>query len=150
MSDWFLILLVEDSRADVRIIERALNDGEVPHTLIVASGGQEALDLLDGIGQPEGTTNRFPDLILLDLNMPGMDGEQVLLTLKSDPLLRAIPVVVLTTSKRDDDILRTYLAGANTFIQKPSEYPSYQELVATLRSYWRDTALRPTLRRTRA
>ncbi|MGE3821324.1 MAG: response regulator [Isosphaeraceae bacterium] len=147
MSDCFHILLIEDSRADVKIIQRALSDGEVPHRLIVASNGPEALAYLDQAGAAAPSSTRFPDLILLDLNLPGMDGEQVLASLKSDPLLRAIPVIVLTTSRQEDDVLRTYLAGANTYIQKPAEYPSYQELVQTIRSYWRDTALRPTIRR---
>ena len=83
-----------------------------------------------------------PDLILLDLNLPGLDGCQVLTQIKSDPFLRMIPVVILTTSHREEDVLQTYLAGANTYIPKPAEYPSYCELVATLRHYWVDTALK--------
>ena len=87
-------------------------------------------------------TDREPDLILLDLNLPGLDGCQVLTQIKSDPFLRMIPVVILTTSHREEDILQTYLAGANTYIPKPAEYPSYRELVATLHHYWVDTALK--------
>ena len=71
-----------------------------------------------------------------------MDGCQVLTRIKSDPFLRMIPVVILTTSNREEDILQTYLAGANTYITKPDEYPSYRELVATLQHYWVDTALK--------
>ena len=82
------------------------------------------------------------DVVLLDLNLPGLDGCQVLTQIKSDPCLRMIPVVILTTSHREEDILQTYLAGANTYIPKPAEYPSYCELVATLRRYWVDTALK--------
>ncbi len=86
--------------------------------------------------------DREPDLILLDLNLPGMDGCQVLTRIKSDPFLRMIPVVILTTSDREEDILQTYQAGANTYISKPDEYPRYRELVATLEHYWVDTALK--------
>jgi CheY-like chemotaxis protein len=111
----FHILLIEDSPADVVIIERALKEGHVAHRLTV----------------------------LRDLNLPGPDGYQVLCRLKSDPDLRSIPVVVLTTSGREEDILQTYRAGANTYIQKPSEYPQYREMVQTLRKYWNDIALRP-------
>ena len=88
------------------------------------------------------TTDREPDLILLDLNLPGMDGCQVLTRIKSDPFLRTIPVVVLTTSEAEEDILQTYQAGANTYISKPGEYSRYRELVATLEHYWVDTALK--------
>ena len=87
-------------------------------------------------------SDREPDLILLDLNLPGLDGCQVLKRIKSDPFLRMIPVVILTTSNREEDILQTYQAGANTYITKPDEYPRYRELVATLEHYWVDTALK--------
>ena len=83
-------------------------------------------------------------MILLDLNLPGIDGAQVLAQIKLDPRLRAIPVVVLTTSRREEDISEIYLAGANTFIQKPSEYPKYRDLVKILELYWEKTALLPS------
>jgi CheY-like chemotaxis protein len=138
----FHILLVEDSRADAKIIERALRESQVAHRLTVISDGRTALDYLFGLRDENIPANREPDLILLDLNLPGLDGFQVLKEIKNDPMLRTIPVVVLTTSHREEDVLQTYLAGANTYIPKPAEYPSYQELVATLRHYWVDTALK--------
>lgn len=142
----FHILLIEDSRADVKIIERA-GRGEIRHRLTVLHDGRKALDYFKTLESPDVAANLQPDLVLLDLNLPGIDGCQVLTRIKTSPLLRAIPVVVLTTSRRDEDILQTYQAGANTFIQKPAEYPRYRDLVKTLHAYWQDTALRPTLTR---
>jgi chemotaxis family two-component system response regulator Rcp1 len=138
----FHILLVEDSLADVRIIERALGEVHVDHHLTVIHDGQLALDFLGDLHDPSTPPEYFPDLILLDLNLPGVDGAQVLAHVKGDPLLRTIPVVILTTSRRDEDVLQSYQAGANTYIEKPSEYPSYRDLVAILRQYWHETALR--------
>jgi CheY-like chemotaxis protein len=138
----FHILLIEDSRADAKIIERALKEGDVAHRLTVIPDGRHALDYLYSVRDQAGPDDREPDLILLDLNLPGIDGCEVLKRIKSDPLLRMIPVVILTTSNREEDILQTYQAGANTFISKPAEYPSYRELVTTLRHYWVDTALK--------
>jgi chemotaxis family two-component system response regulator Rcp1 len=138
----FHILLVEDSRADAKIIERALREAQVAHRLTVISDGRAALEYLFGLRDDNVPADHEPDLILLDLNLPGIDGCQVLTQIKSDPMLRIIPVVVLTTSHREEDVLQTYLAGANTYIPKPAEYPSYRDLVATLRHYWVDTALK--------
>jgi CheY-like chemotaxis protein len=138
----FHILLIEDSRADAKIIERALREGDLLHRLTVIPDGKHALDYLFSLRDETIQTDREPDLILLDLNLPGLDGCQVLTRIKSDPWLRMIPVVILTTSNREEDILQTYLAGANTYIPKPDEYSSYQVLVATLRNYWVDTALK--------
>jgi CheY-like chemotaxis protein len=138
----FHILLIEDSRADAKIIERALREGKILHRLTVIPDGRNALDYLFGLRDDPGQTDREPDLILLDLNLPGLDGCQVLTQIKGDPYLRTIPVIVLTTSHRDEDVLQTYEAGANTYIAKPAEYARYRELVATLRAYWVDTALK--------
>lgn len=139
----FHILLVEDSRTDVKIIERALREGNVAHRLTVIADGRQALEYLVRLHEPDADENLEPDLILLDLNLPGIDGCQVLSRIKNDPLLRVIPVVVLTTSGRDEDVRQTYQAGANTYIQKPAEYPRYRDLMVTLRQYWHETALRP-------
>jgi chemotaxis family two-component system response regulator Rcp1 len=138
----FHILLIEDSRADAKIIERALREGEIAHRLTVIPDGRNALDYLFSLSQEPVSTGREPDLILLDLNLPGIDGCQVLTQIKGDPYLRIIPVIVLTTSQREEDILQTYQAGANTYIPKPAEYDRYRELVATLHDYWVGTALK--------
>jgi chemotaxis family two-component system response regulator Rcp1 len=139
----FHILLVEDSRADVKIIERALREGKIDHRLTVIPDGRQALDYLARLADAEDGEYLEPDLILLDLNLPGIDGCQVLTEIKTHPFLRSLPVVILTTSRREEDVLQTYQAGANTYIQKPSEYPLYRDLVMTLRQYWHETALRP-------
>lgn len=143
MPSKFHILLVEDSRTDVKIIERALREGGVEHRLTAIPDGCQALDYLlqlQHTAEPEG---QEPDLILLDLDLPGIEGCQVLSAIKGDPFLRTIPVVVLTNSHRAEDVLRTYQVGANTSIRKPSEYPRYRDLVATLRRYWQEAAPRP-------
>jgi chemotaxis family two-component system response regulator Rcp1 len=145
----FHILLVEDSEADVKIIQRALKETKIDHRLTVIRNGREALKYLLALGHLGADLSLEPDLVLLDLNLPGMDGYQLLHRIKSDTFLRSSPVVVLTTSRRDEDVIQTYEAGANTFIQKPSEYPRYRDLVITLRAYWQDTALRPPRQRPR-
>jgi chemotaxis family two-component system response regulator Rcp1 len=150
MRTEFHILLVEDSRPDAQIIERALREGQVGHRLTVIADGRQALDYLGRLSAPETPEEAEPDLILLDLNLPGLDGCQVLTEIKNHPSLRTIPVVILTTSHREEDVLQTYQAGANTYIQKPSEYPLYRDLVATLRQYWHELALRPPRGHTRS
>ena len=143
----FHILLIEDSRADVLIIERALEESHIPHRLTVFQDGRNALDYLARLIGRDAPDDLRPDLILLDLNLPGIDGFQVLKEIKAHPQLRVLAVVVLTTSGRDEDVLQTHHAGANTYIQKPSEYPSYRQLVDTLRTYWHETALQPPISR---
>jgi chemotaxis family two-component system response regulator Rcp1 len=143
MRPEFHILLIEDSRTDAKIIERALREGNIAHRLTVIPDGRQALDYLSQLQDPEASEALEPDLILLDLNLPGIDGCQVLTEIKTHPYLRSFPVVILTTSRRDEDVLQTYQAGANTYIQKPAEYPRYRDLVMTLRQYWHETALRP-------
>ncbi len=142
MASEFHILLVDDSPSDVLIIERALREEQLEHRLTVLQDGRAALDYLLRLKDPATPADLDPDLVLLDLNLPGLDGCQVLSAIKTDRDLRTIPVVVLTTSGRDEDVQQTYQAGANTFIRKPDEYPRYRELVATLHRYWQDTALR--------
>jgi chemotaxis family two-component system response regulator Rcp1 len=137
------ILLVEDSPADAKIIARALTESLVPHRLSVLSDGRQALDYLARVESPDAPEGHQPDLILLDLNLPGLDGCEVLSQIKSHDTLRSIPVVILTTSRRDEDVRQTYQAGANSYIPKPAEYPHYRDLVKCLHSYWADTSLRP-------
>jgi CheY-like chemotaxis protein len=138
----FHILLIEDSRADAKIIERALRERNVSHRLTVIPNGRDALVYLFGLRDDCSQIDEEPDLILLDLNLPGIDGCQVLTQIKSDPFLRMIPVVILTTSHREEDVLQTYAAGANSYIPKPAEYPSYRDLVDVLHNYWVNTALK--------
>lgn len=143
MGDVFHILLIEDSPADVRIIQRALSEGKIAHALTVLADGRKAIDYLEQFLGPAVDRKAMPDLILLDLNLPGLDGCQVLSHIKSNGDLRQIPVVMLTTSQQDDDILRTYRAGANSYLQKPSEYARYRDMVSALQTYWQEMSLRP-------
>ncbi len=138
----FHILLIDDSRPDVKIIERALREANIQHRLTVIQDGARALEYLRRLHEAETPADREPDLILLDLNLPGIDGTEILTEIKLDRYLKTIPVVVLTTSRREEDVVATYQAGANTFIQKPSEFPRYRDLVITLRAYWHETAIR--------
>ena len=127
------ILLVEDNPNDVEITRRALEKGRVMNELIVARDGQEALDILFAAANGEA---RRPGLILLDLNLPKVDGREVLAKVKADPKLKRIPVVVLTVSTREEDIVRTYDLGVNTFITKPVGFEEFMKVVTTIKEYW--------------
>jgi two-component system response regulator len=127
------ILLVEDNPNDVEITVRALKKGQVRNELTVARDGQEALDILFGV--KNGHIPK-PGLILLDLNLPKVNGHEVLEKIKADPKLRRIPVIVLTASTREEDIVRTYDLGVNTFISKPVEFEDFIRMVTTIKEYW--------------
>ena len=133
------ILLVEDNPADVEITRRALRKGELRNRLTLARNGQEALDILFGHNGSE----PLPGLILLDLNLPGVDGREVLEKIKADPKLKRIPVIVLTTSTREQDIVRTYDLGVNTFITKPVQFEDFIRIVAAIKEYWIGIATLP-------
>ena len=128
------ILLVEDNPADVELTVQGLREGKIANNLHVATDGEQALDFLGRAG--EYTAAPRPDLILLDLNLPGKDGRDVLAVIKSDETLRQIPVVVLTTSNAESDILKTYNLHANAFMTKPVSFPDFVELVKAISSYW--------------
>jgi len=127
------ILLVEDNLDDIEITRRALTKGRVINELTVARDGQEALDILSAAKNGE---TRCPGLILLDLNLPKVDGREVLEKIKTDPKLKRIPVVVLTVSTREEDIVRSYDLGVNTFISKPVQFQEFIKVVTTLKEYW--------------
>jgi CheY-like chemotaxis protein len=138
------ILLVEDSPADIKITQRALRESAVPVELIVVRDGQEAVDYLLRQGDHQATPGwRSPDLILLDLNLPRLNGREVLERIRATPALRGVPVVVLTTSRRQEDVQEVYAAGANTYIEKPQDFGRFVEVLRTIQSYWLDTALLP-------
>jgi len=127
------ILLVEDNPQDVEITRRALERGRIRNELTVARDGQQALDILFGRAEGEKTK---PGLILLDLNLPKVGGLEVLEKIKADPKLRRIPVVVLTVSTREEDVVRSYDLGVNTFITKPVRFEDFIKAVATIEEYW--------------
>jgi two-component system response regulator len=138
------ILLVEDNPADVEITRRALRESAAPVELIVVRDGQEALEyLLRRGGQAPAAAWRMPDLILLDLNLPRLTGREVLERIRTDDTFRSVPVVVLTTSTRPEDVRALYAAGANTYIEKPRDFKHFVEVLKTIRHYWLDTALLP-------
>ena len=128
------ILLVEDSPGDVRLAIEALRDGKVQNTLHVAEDGLEALAFLRQEGQYAGM--RRPDLILLDLNLPKLDGRELLAVIKQDPDLKRIPVVVLTTSKAEEDVFKAYDLYANCYITKPVDLPQFVEIVKSVEDFW--------------
>jgi len=121
------ILLVEDDPGDVLITREALEHSKVTNTLTNVGDGVQALAYLHQEGEYAGATR--PDLILLDLNLPRCDGREVLEKVKSDPDLRRIPIVVLTTSQAEEDILRSYDLHANAFVSKPVDFERFVEVV---------------------
>ena len=137
------ILLVEDNPADVEIARRALGACASPVELIVVRDGQEAVDYLGADGDGATPARRTPDLILLDMNLPRLNGLDVLRYIRSNPTLGGVPVVVLTTSRRPEDVREVYAAGANTYIEKPQEFGRFVEVLRTVQRYWLDTALLP-------
>ena len=126
------ILLVEDNPADVRLTLEALKDARVPNRLHVARDGVEALRMLK---DDTGTVPR-PDLILLDLNLPRKDGREVLQEIKQDEALRHIPVVILSTSQAEQDILQSYRLRANAFITKPVEIDHFFQVMRSIEHFW--------------
>jgi two-component system, chemotaxis family, response regulator Rcp1 len=128
------ILLVEDNPGDVRLTEEALREGKMRNNLTVARDGVEALQVLRREGPHASAA--VPDLILLDLNLPRKDGREVLAEIKSDAQLRRIPVVVLTTSQAEEDILRSYDLHANCYIHKPVDFQSFISVIQSIDSFW--------------
>jgi two-component system, chemotaxis family, response regulator Rcp1 len=128
------ILLVEDSPADARLTQEAFRDGKLRNTLNVVTDGAQALAYLKR-ELPYANAVR-PDLILLDLNLPKIDGREVLRRVKSDPQLASIPVVVLTTSETDEDIARAYQYHANCYVRKPMDLDSFLNVVAAIETFW--------------
>lgn len=128
------ILLVEDSPGDVRLTREALREGKVLNQLHVAGDGVEALDYLFQRNQYVGAAR--PDLILLDLNLPKKDGREVLSEIKADSILKRIPVVVLTTSQSEEDVLRTYDLHANCYIPKPVDFERFIQVVQSIDAFW--------------
>jgi two-component system, chemotaxis family, response regulator Rcp1 len=128
------ILLVEDNPGDVDLTLKALQNGKVKNHVAVAKDGEEAMAHLRR-EPPHGDASR-PDLILLDLNLPRMNGREVLLAIKADPSLRDIPVVVLTSSAAEQDILESYKLQANCYVTKPVDLNQFLNAVRSLEQFW--------------
>jgi len=128
------ILLVDDNPGDVRLTLEAFKEGKLANNVNVVGDGIEAMEFLRREGKYVGAVR--PDLVLLDLNMPKKDGREVLEEIKSDPELRRIPVLVLTTSKAEEDILRSYDLHVNCYIQKPVDYNEFIDVLPSIEDFW--------------
>ena len=128
------ILLVEDNPADVRLTQEGLKEAKVANRLHAVMDGKTALDFLYRRGAYR--TAPRPDVILLDLNLPGIDGHAVLTKVKDDPVLRVIPIVVLTSSEAESDIVRSYEEHANCFISKPIDFDGFLRVVHAVEDFW--------------
>jgi CheY-like chemotaxis protein len=131
------ILLVEDNPDDEELTLRALRKNNIANDIVVAHDGVEALDYLFGTGSRAGRdTTLQPSVVLLDLKLPRLDGLEVLGRLRGDPRTRHLPVVVLTTSSEDRDLVESYKLGANSYIRKPVDFGQFAESVRQLQLYW--------------
>jgi two-component system response regulator len=144
MKDTHTILLVEDNPADIQITRRALRDSAVPVHFIVVRDGQDAVDYLLRQGTYANNPEwRRPDLILLDLNLPRVTGRELMQRIRSTPGMRIVPVVVLSTSSRLEDVHDLYTLGANTYIEKPQDFNRFVAVLQIIQRYWLDTAILP-------
>jgi CheY-like chemotaxis protein len=139
-----VVLLVEDSPGDVRLTQEAFRDSGKPVSLHLAADGIEAMAFL----RQEGTYANAPrpDLILLDLNMPRMDGREVLALIKKDPSLKLIPTIILTTSEAEADIMISYQLQANCYLRKPAHWDAFDNLVRSINAFWLARAKLPQQR----
>jgi two-component system, chemotaxis family, response regulator Rcp1 len=135
-TDWrpIEILLIEDNPGDVDLTKEALQDAKVRNHLHVVDDGAKAVDFLHKRGEYAAVPR--PDIILLDLNLPKKDGRQVLEEIKADPQLAEIPVVILTTSQAEEDILRSYQLHANCYITKPVDFKQFMHVVKSIEEFW--------------
>ena len=139
-----VILMAEDDPEDQELTKRALRVRKLRNRLVIVDDGEQALDYLYRRGEfADPASSPRPDLILLDLNMPKLDGRAVLEQVKKDPGLCNIPVVVLTTSAQEEDILRSYHLGVNSYITKPVQMDGFMKAVADLEHYWFDLVVLP-------
>jgi two-component system, chemotaxis family, response regulator Rcp1 len=135
------ILMVEDNPGDVRLTVEALKEGKVRNSFYTVEDGVEAMAFLRRQGRYADVPR--PDLILLDLNLPKMNGREVLAEIKEDPDLRRIPVVILTVSKAEQDILRSYNLHANCYITKPVDLDQFLEVVKSIETFWLTVVMLP-------
>ena len=137
LNDQVEILLVEDDPDDLDLALRALNEAHVCNRLQVARDGEEALDFLFCRGpHSERDPNHHPKLILLDLKLPKVDGLEVLAQVKREPRTQAVPIVILTSSKQEQDLRQSYRLGANSYIQKPVDFERFEATIKQLGFYW--------------
>ncbi len=132
-----MILLVEDNPNDEELTLRALRKANIANEVAIARDGQEAIDFLFGTGKYAGREPpAMPAVVLLDLKLPKLDGIDVLQRIRADPRTKLIPVVVLTSSSEDEDMVRSYQSGANSYVRKPIEFSAFANAVTQLGMYW--------------
>jgi CheY-like chemotaxis protein len=146
MNDPNIILLAEDNPHDVELTMAALTEHNIANEIVVVNDGAEALDYLYARGRFKGRPPGVPALVLLDLKMPKVDGLEVLRVIKNDEKLRAIPVVMLTSSREEPDLVRAYEFGVNSYVLKPVEFQLFVEAVKNLGIYWTVHNQRPLSR----
>ncbi|RMG86174.1 MAG: response regulator [Bacteroidetes bacterium] len=139
------ILLIEDNPGDVRLTQEAFKEGRLPIHMEVVMDGVEAIKYLRREAPYQDKT--MPDLILLDLNLPKRDGREVLEEIKTDPDLKRIPVVILTTSNAEQDIMKSYNLHVNCYINKPVDFDQFFDIIQKIEDFWLTTAILPTLAR---
>jgi len=132
-----LILLVEDNEDDIMLTERAIKKNRITNKLVIARDGNEALDFLFCRGEFEGRSPaELPIVVLLDLKLPKVDGLEVLKAIRSDERTRLLPVIILTSSKEEQDIISCYTSGANSYIRKPVDFNQFIDAIQSLHLYW--------------
>jgi len=129
-----VILMVEDNPADARLAQEQLKESKIVNRLFHVADGVEAMEFLRGEGKHAGAPR--PDIVLLDLNLPRKDGREVLAELKNDPSLKRIPVVILTTSEAEQDILKSYELHANCYVTKPVDLDKFARIVGVIEDFW--------------
>ncbi len=137
------ILLIEDNPGDVRLTQEAFKESKVAITLSVTMDGVEAIKFLKK--EDQYSNEQTPDLILLDLNLPKRDGREVLQEIKTDDQLKRIPVVVLTTSNAEQDILKSYNLHVNCYINKPVDFDKFFDIIQKIEDFWLTTAILPSM-----
>ncbi len=131
------ILLVEDNPSDVELTKRALTKNNITNKLVVAQDGKEALDYLFGTGTYAGRDKKdFPAVVLLDLKLPKINGLEVLQNIRANEFTKLLPVVILTSSDHEEDVMTSYKLGANSYIRKPVDFNQFAEAVRNLGLYW--------------
>lgn len=133
-ADPVIVLVADDNPGDVNLIREAFKRNKLLNIIEVVNEGEKAIEYLKKTGPYAGAAR--PDLILLDLNMPGKDGRDVLSEIKSDPGLQSIPIIVLTSSSSDEDIVKAYLLHANCYIKKPDDFDGLLEVIKTIEHFW--------------
>ena len=143
LDDPFAILLVEDNPGDVRLTQEAFESAGFEHSLYVVPTGDDAIDFLTKRG--DDATAPYPNLVLMDLNLPGKNGHEVLRSIRAHPRLSRLPVIMLTSSETSEDIVASYEATANAYLTKPSDFDGFVSLVKALERFWVGQARLPPI-----